>query len=181
MSYDIYDDYEFIPLDGLITPPKKKRKAGALEEKLKKINNDIEKTDDSGYLKEVLTDKISLLEEILKDLDEQIKDREYLKDSIVKKFDEGICYLRTKLYEIDSWELGKNRTIDSRRSKIEQELEQLKSQKRTEARECWRDIALLKKEKREFFKEYRDALRRVKVIFPEKFKGKSLENEFNRK
>ena len=78
------------------------------------------------------------------------------------------------LYGIDTWHLGSNKNIDTRRLQIEKELESLKGQKRDENGESWRDISLLKKEHREFFREYRNALRRVKVIFPEKSKEEGI-------
>ena len=51
-----------------------------------------------SLLKEILTDKISFLRDIIEDIDVQIKDRGALKDGILKKLDEGICYLRTQIY-----------------------------------------------------------------------------------
>ena len=41
------------------------------------------------------------------------------------------------------------------------------------------DIALLKKEYREFFQQYRNALRRVKVIFPEESEKQPLDKNKN--
>ena len=144
------------------------KKEESLEEKIKPRPREINESEDKGFLKEILTDKISFLKQIIDEIDTQIKDREVLKDTIFDKIDRGICYLQTKLYEIESWGIGRNRNVDARRSQIEKELEALKNQKRNETRESWRDTALLKKEHREFFHEYRNALRRVKVIFPGK-------------
>ncbi len=121
-----------------------------------------------SVLNEILTEKISFLREILGDIDTQIKDRKKLKTSLITKFDEGICYLQSKLYELDSWEHGRSRSVDTRRLQLEKELESLKSQQSDEIRESWRDIALLRKEHRKFFHEYRNALRRVKIVLPSK-------------
>ncbi len=121
-----------------------------------------------SVLNEILTEKISFLREILGDIDTQIKDREKLKTSLIAKFDEGICYLQSKLYELDAWEHGRSRSVDTRRLQLEKELEALKSQQSDEIRESWRDIALLRKEHRKFFHEYRNALRRVKIVLPNK-------------
>lgn len=167
---DIYDrDYEFVPAGDYLESDAESKKNNSLE---KRVDQDKKATDnkkDRNFLKEILTDKISFLKELLDEIDVQIQDRQALKDTIIDKIDRGECYLRTKLYEIDTWDHGKNRNIDTRRLQIEKELEALKNQKRDEKRESWRDIARLKKEHRQFFHEYRNALKRVKVVFPDKF------------
>jgi len=172
MTDNIYNrDYEFIPADEYLKSGQKTSK-DSLEHKVEEPAKTKAPTQ-GGFLTDIITDKISFLRQILNEIDTQINNRETLKDSIVHKIDTGICYLRTKLYEIESWELGRNRNIDSRRSNIEQELEALENQKRDETRQSWRDIALLKKEHRQFFHEYRNALRRVKVILPDEFKNRA--------
>ena len=165
-------DGEFIPIDYYLNL-KDEKSSKDLEQKVTDTQKETSKSDDHGLLKEILTDKIGFLTQILKEIDGQIKDRANLKDVILYKLDKGICYLRTKIYEIETWGLGKNRNIDTRRAQIEKELEDLKAQKRDENRESWRDTAILRKEHREFYHEYRSALKRVKVIFPERFKDKS--------
>jgi len=42
----------------------------------------------------------------------------------------------------------------------------LAKQKSDEERESWRDIALLKKEHRQFNQQYLNAMRRTKILFP---------------
>jgi len=171
---NFYDkDNEFIPIDKYLKPYEERKNEESLEKKIVSSPGEIDKSEDKGFLKEILTDKISFLKQFLSEIDEQIHDRENLKDKILDKIDKGMCYLHTKLYEIETWGLGRNKNIDTRRTQIEKELEALKSQKRDETRESWRDISLLKKEHREFFHEYRNALRRVKVIFPEKSRDKT--------
>lgn len=166
LKKDIYNhDFEFIPFDNYLRADEK-----GLEERIEESPDDIKEVKDEYFLKDVLTEKIRFLREILTEIDNQMKDRETLKEKILIKINKGICYLRTQIYEIDSWGYGNNKSIDLRRSKIEKEVEALKKQKRDELRESWRDIALLRKEHREFFHQYRNALRRVKVIFPEKVK-----------
>lgn len=167
-EYDIYDhDPEFLPIDKYLPMGAKPKPAEGLEKRLEADTSGRSKAD-RGFLEEILSDKAEFLKQILGQIDQQITDREMIKESIARKIDKGICYLRTKLYELDTWQLGKNRNIDTRRAQLDKELEALEAQKRDEARECWRDVALLKKEHREFSKEYRNALRRVKVIFPHK-------------
>jgi len=163
-------DFDYVPIDDYFKSEDYSEGEDDLERKLEEQPKDHIKTDKEGFLKDILMDKIKFLRDILDDIEFQMKDREKLKDNIMYKFDKGICYLRTKIYELEIWGLGNNKDIDSRRSKLEKELENLKLQKRVETRESWRDTALLKKEQREFFHEYSNAMRRVKMIFPEEEK-----------
>lgn len=159
---------EFVPVDDYLslTPEEEVEILSGLEEKVHAPEEN-DKPKDENFIKDILTEKIHFLRDILEEIEVQITDRDALKEVILDKVDKGVCYLQTKIYELDNWGLGHNRDIDLRRSKLEKELETLKKQKRDEERENWRDIALLKKEHREFYRQYREALRRVKVIFPQ--------------
>lgn len=183
---DIYNgDNEFISIGNYLFDDKKRKSNKKTKNKILykndgKVSN-LEKLISNGglnktklkpnnFIDDILLDKITFLRQILDEINTQMKDRDSLKHKIHNKIDYGICYIQTKLYETDPWGIGNNREIDTRRSKLENELEALKKQKRDEARECWRDISNLKKEHRQFFHEYRNSLRRVKVIFPDRFK-----------
>ena len=90
---DFYDrDFEFIPIDNYLKDLKtdKTKKQQNLEEKLKPSADEINTTEDRSFLKEILTDKIGFLRQILNEIDGQVKDRESLKDGIFEKIDKGI-------------------------------------------------------------------------------------------
>ena len=76
--------------------------------------------------------------------------------------------MKTKLFEVYSWELGKVRNVEQRCSGLEKQLDELNKQKRQEQVECWRDIAELKTEFRTFFKQYCDLIQRVRLVLPQK-------------
>lgn len=159
------DDIEFIPIDKYLPIGRSplERKAEEMFPDYSEKAKPTPKGEES-FLEEILTDKIAFLKEILGDIDRQMEGRESLRKTIQEKIEHGVAFLDTKLLEVDTWAVGKNQTIDMRRSRIEREVEALKREKREEARECWRDVALLKKERRQFYHEYRNALRRMKVL-----------------
>jgi len=64
----------------------------------------------------------------------------------------------------DHGEIGRNRSVELRRTRIEQQLNQLLQEKRMEQGRCFRDIALLNKELRNWFKEYANLTQRVKLV-----------------
>ena len=164
---DLYNgDNEFVPFD--FKGDKEQDKPDSELEHRLKTDPGSEAQDKTGVLESILTEKANYLKEILGEIEGQISDREKLLERIGSKIDSEICYLRTKLYELDNWGVGNNKSVDTRRLLFEKEIEALKSQKRIESRESWRDISLLRKEHREFFKEYRNAVRRVKIVLPEK-------------
>ena len=74
------------------------------------------------------------------------------------------CYLKCKLFELYTWELGRSRNVEKRRSSLEQQLDALKQEKRQEQVHCWQDIARLRTELRTWFKQYRDLMQRVRMI-----------------
>ena len=78
MNNDGYKvDYEFFPIDKYLKPEQDVEKESALETKIKQ-GNEIKATKKKGFLEEILTDKLSFLNDILDDITVQIKDREHL-------------------------------------------------------------------------------------------------------
>ena len=160
---DIYDKNGFVSIDDIIGETGKYSAKGSLEEMLNEGRNhaEVKKHD---IFTDIISDKVKFFKQILEEIDCQIKDRECLKDTIQQKIDFRICKLKTKIYEVEPWGLGNNKNIDSRRDKLEKEIEALAKQKSEESRESWRDIALLRKEHRQFSEQYRNALRKSNLI-----------------
>lgn len=167
-QHDIYNKNGFMPIEDLLKEAKQDSREGmgGLEEK---IDSHEEAPTAMGekLVKEILTDKVKFFKQALKEIEAQIKDREFLKDTINKKLDERMCLLKTKTYEVDSWGLGNNKAMDQRRSMLENEIETLAAQKNQEEQQSWQDIALLRKEHRQFAEQFNNAMRRVKVVMPE--------------
>jgi hypothetical protein len=168
---DIYNDGEFVSIDDYLIKDKSSsgnKSKKSLEDKLidnpSKTGKSSKHDPDQNILDSILSDKIEFLAYILGEIDKQTEQREQVKDTIIKKIDQAVCYVRTKLYELDSWGMGTNRDTGGRRSKLEAELDNLMSQKRIEIREHWRDTAILRKEHREFQQQYRNAKRKAGII-----------------
>lgn len=117
---------------------------------------------------DVLGDRIEVLIKIMSDISGDINNRNELSCRLIKTIESGICDLKSKLYEIEIWQIGSNRVIDTRRNEIEKKIQQLEKEERDRETERWRDIAPLKKEFREEFKKYRDVLRRYSIISDER-------------
>jgi hypothetical protein len=125
------------------------------------IGDDNPSTD---ILKDILTDKLSFLIDIIAELKAQIAERQELKKRISDKLDQGHCLLQTYLYELDTWPRGANRSIEQRKIALEREIANLGKEMRSEKVACFRDITLLKRDLRQFQREYRNELRRVKML-----------------
>jgi len=118
--------------------------------------------DDSNLVNTLLEDRLNVLSLLLQDLRSEMVLRITLKDSLIERIDERMCYLTTRFYELDP--LQGSRNTEKLRNSVIQQLEGLEREKRDRATEGWRDIAVLKKEFRVSYKEFRDVLRRAKIV-----------------
>ena len=70
------DDREFIPIDKYLMPKEadkeEDKKEESLEEKIKPRPREINESEDKGFLKEILTDKISFLKQIIDEFESDI-------------------------------------------------------------------------------------------------------------
>jgi hypothetical protein len=124
---------------------------------------DSSRKEDDNLVNLLLEDHLKVLSQILKDVREEMINRIEFKDILIERIDERMCYLMTRLYELDPL-LHRPGKIEGHRNEIIAELEGLEREKRDRATEGWRDIAPLKKEFRESYKEFRDVLRRAKIV-----------------
>lgn len=111
-----------------------------------------------GVLADIFDDRLKTLESILSDIAGEIKSRKCLGTIMLDTVDYHICVLRSRLRELETSE------FKPVWKKIEQNISELESEKRMHKTRTWQDIAALKKEFRVAFKEYRDILRRFKII-----------------
>ena len=166
------DDAQFVPFESLL--PARREKSG-LERKAEELTSAAGKkegpTDGEVVLREILSEKSVTLKDLLEEIGQQIKDRDALRSQTLAKIEENISALNTKVMEIETWHLGQNWNIDWRRMNLEKQVELLQQEGRGEARECWRDIAQLRKEHRQLFREYRNALKRMKIVSPTRKHG----------
>lgn len=122
----------------------------------------------SDSLERLLLEKVEALSSILRQVSSEAGGRAQLSTRIIGDIEQQYCYLKTKLFDLYSWELGRVRNVEQRRSGLEKQLDELNKQKRQEQVECWRDIAELKREFRTWLKQYCDLMQRVTLVLPQK-------------
>lgn len=74
------------------------------------------------------------------------------------------CYVKTKLYELDSWPVGVNRSIESRRCRLEAQLDSLNRETHEGRVQLWQDVEELRREWRTWFKQYLDLVQRSRIV-----------------
>lgn len=129
-------------------------------------------------LETLLTEKISCLSNILAQIQQDMQSRRALSGTVMQHIDQHYCYLKTKLFELYTWALGRSRSIEQRRSSLEKQLDALDQEKRLELVKSWQDIEGLKKEFRQWFKQYRDVMQRAKIILSDKIIAKKRSDNF---
>jgi len=144
---------------------------------IEKVPQGDEQSLKDNVINQVLGDRLDVLRIILFDISSEVRSRKYLTSSLIDKIDKDICEIKGELYEIETWAFGRSRTIDIRRNHIEKKIAELKKEKRDKETERWRDIAPLKKEFRERFKEYKSVLRNFNLIANNNFMNKQNGNK----
>lgn len=112
-------------------------------------------------LDDLLRDKLEALSQILLDIERSIRSRKRLSKAIVYRIYLHYCYLKSGLFELPEFQ---TRIPANQQSRLEEQLDRLKQERRKEAVECWRDIANLESEWRTWFKQYRDLKLRAKLL-----------------
>ena len=121
-------------------------------------------------LEGLLMEKVRCLSDILSQIAYDIEQRTLLSHHIIGHIYRHYCYVKTGLLELYQWQLGTSRSVEQRRTGIEQQLGTLIQEKRQEQVRCWQDIAQLKKEFRQWLKQYCDVVQRVRIILPNRQK-----------
>ena len=115
-------------------------------------------------LENLLEEKVNSLSDILKQIEQDIERRNDLSRKVIFQIYEHYSSIKSKLFQLEFWELGSNRGIDSTRSGLGKQLDVLKQEVRKEQIQHWFDISKLKKESRNWFKQYRDLVQRVRLV-----------------
>ena len=120
--------------------------------------------DEDNALGNLLRDKFRCLSDILSSIEREAQSRHRLSDSLLVEIQQQYCYLKTKLFELYERGLGINRALDSRRSKLEIQLDKLNEEARQERVHAWQDVGNLSKEWRTWFKQYCDLVQRLRIV-----------------
>ena len=115
-------------------------------------------------LENLLLTKIRTLSDVLSDLTRSIESRKQVSRNVIVHIQAHYLCIKNKLLELDEWQMGRNRSIESRRTSLEGQLDILLREHRQEQIKCWQDIAALKKEVRAWFKDYQDIKQRVDIV-----------------
>jgi len=124
-------------------------------------------------LEKLLEEKVSSFVEILNQTEQDIRKRKDLSQSLIHQTYEHYCSVKSQLLGLSFWELGSNSSIDSRRSTLGKQLDVLRQEVRKEQTQCWLDVSNLKKEFRNWFKQYKDLIQRVRLVTGHRFENKS--------
>jgi len=134
----------------------------------------INETDQS--LENLLIEKVNNLAQILSQIHNEINNRKKLSHYLIYRLYNHYFYVKSYFLILDHGEIGGNRSIELRRSRLEQQLNNILQEKRLEQSRCWKDIAQLNKESRQWLKQYMDLVERVKIVIPEKFQTKNIQD-----
>lgn len=118
----------------------------------------------TASLEDLLASKVQSLSAILAHVQKSIVHRKALSERVLAQIDQHYLYLKTKLFEVDSWPVGGVRAIEQRRGSLEKQLDTLNQEGRKEQVQCWQDTANLETELRRWFKEYADLAGRVRLV-----------------
>ncbi len=115
-------------------------------------------------LEKLLEEKVSSFVEILNKIEQDISQRQDLSQSLINQIYEHYCSVKSQLLGLSFWGTGANPSIEARRSTLGKQLDVLKQEVRKEETQCWQDISNLKKELRNWFKQYKDLVQRVRLV-----------------
>jgi len=135
---------------------------------IKRLSKPISKEEqETDSLESLLIDKVNVLQDLINQIDFDENQRKALSYQVLYRLYQHYFYAKTYLFQIDQWQMGSQRHIEQRRSKLEQELSKLKQEKRQEQILCFQDILKLRQEKRNWLKQFGDLSRRVKLVLPQ--------------
>ena len=115
-------------------------------------------------LEGILGQRQQTLADILHHIQTEMALRKQISRRIAREALQQYRYVKSKLFAMDAYPLGPNRAWEMRRSALEQELDGLNKEHRSEQAACFQDIAKLTAEWRTWFKQYRDAVLRMRLV-----------------
>ncbi|MDA2933461.1 hypothetical protein MYX82_03870 [Acidobacteria bacterium AH-259-D05] len=115
-------------------------------------------------LEKLLEEKVNCLTDILGQIEQEIQKRNDLSQNLIHQIYSHYCSVKSQLLGLSFWELGANPSIDSRRNALGKQLDVLKQEVWKEQTQWWLDVSNLKKEFRNWFKQYKDLMQRVRLV-----------------
>ena len=123
---------------------------GKIKKSIEKIVTDKKSKKGHNILEDLISDKAKTLKASVNALLEEIRLREELNVSLVKKIDGEVCKLRVELMGLDnltdSYPFDLSAGLDEARFRIKESVFELERERRVEGVECWRDLMGLRKD-----------------------------------
>ena len=107
-----------------------------------------------------MNERLITLASILNDIQAELRHRISLKNTLVEQIDLSMCDLTTRLYQIQDLSPINSSSLNQ----LLMQLENLNAEKRARETEAWRDIAVLKREFRQWYKEFMAMQERAKIL-----------------
>lgn len=104
-------------------------------------------------------DRVDIVRRRLDQTRNELQTRLTLHTAFTEEIDAQIGYCQVSLEKFAGWGVGYNTGVDMKRSNLERQLQQLRSERRRTEVQAWDDVVRLRKELREALQEYRGAQR----------------------
>ena len=110
--------------------------------------------------------RIKLLNEAIKEVDQEMLVREQISRRILREIDSEIVALEQQLKEINHWQIGQNESVDARRLGLEREILAHKRERRDEIVRRWQDLSALVRRRRDLIMEREELRNLEKMLAP---------------
>lgn len=110
------------------------------------------------------SEKLGSLRDTVDQVSAEITTRHEFADKFLYQIDYQIRECASSLSEFDRWGLGYNTGVDKKRNHLERMLSDLRKERRATELRCWEDIVALRKDLRETLTEYKDIIRRGRML-----------------
>ena len=104
-------------------------------------------------------DRVDSVQRRLDQTGKELQTRLTLHAAFKEEIDAQIGYCQVSLQKFAGWGVGYNTGVDMKRSNLERQLQQLRSERRRTEVQAWDDVVRLRKELHEALQEYRGAQR----------------------
>lgn len=112
----------------------------------------------------VLVERVRVLRGLVEEVGDDCVRREELSRLVAERVWADYLSLRCELLPLQSYPFSLDRSFDRRREDLEARLDRLCFEARREEVERWRDVAVLRREQRQWFREYCDLRQRLLLL-----------------
>ena len=112
----------------------------------------------------ILGERARLLGELVAEVRTQRQERDQLSRRVTRHIWEEYLERRAELLPLRAVPLRFDRSLDARRASLDDRLDRLRVQARQEAIDRWRDVAVLRREEREWVRQHRDLVERLSLL-----------------